>query len=432
MSSESHKLQNPRISVAIAGAGLSGLCLAQALLGAGFDVQVYERDPAPEARRQGYRITLDKHGARALKRCLPPHLFELVLATASAPEDVGYFRFTNRHLGEIFKLTFKRDPRMAIQDVVGQVDRATLRTILLSGLQDRVYFGKATRCVETSSDGATLHFADGSTTCASIAVGADGVYSALRKQLLPDCPPIDTGYRAIYGKTPLIQDGKSLVPQSLENSGVLAIGKPGQGFFFTTMRFNEPPQSAFARFGEAHQPPIGEDYVMWAILFPQEALAPDVWKLDAKTLHPLALNAARDFHPVLQRFVERAADDYTIGVTLNAATQPTHWPVSRATLMGDAVHVMPPLGAHGGNTALCDAALLAEKLQDAAHHGKLLEQAIQAYQDEMIVDAFKQVESATAMLRRMTTSNPLVRLAMIRIVPWLRSLTGSSRVAEID
>jgi monoamine oxidase len=38
-------------------AGLSGLCLTQALLRVGFDVQVYECDPSSHARRQGYRIT---------------------------------------------------------------------------------------------------------------------------------------------------------------------------------------------------------------------------------------------------------------------------------------------------------------------------------------------------------------------------------------
>src|SRR5215831_17458953 len=128
--------------VAIAGAGLSGLCLAQALLRAGFDVHVYERDPSLQARRQGYRITIDHYGASALKRCLPPHLFALVLATASPPEDVGYFRFTNQQLGEIFTLTFKRDAQSADPELLGQVDRATLRTILLSGLEDRVHFGK--------------------------------------------------------------------------------------------------------------------------------------------------------------------------------------------------------------------------------------------------------------------------------------------------
>ena len=430
MSSESYKTHRSKISVAIAGAGLSGLCLAQSLLQAGFDVQVYEKDPVLHARRQGYRITLDKYGGAALKRCLPSHLFDLVLATVSFPEEVGYMHFTNQDLGEIFKLTFKRDPRLSSQEVLGQADRSTLRTILFSELQDRVHFGKAAVRVENTPDGAKLYFADGSSTQASIVVGADGVHSALREQLLPDCPPIDTGYRGIYGKTPLIQDGKSLLPKSLENSGLFALGEHDHIFFFTTIRFNEPPKTAFARLVPDQEPPINEDYVMWAIMFTREALPSDVWTLDAKALHQLALNAARGFHPVLQRFVELADIEYTVAVALNAGTRPKEWPALRATLMGDAVHVMPPTGAHGGNTALLDAALLADKLKEAASRGEPLEQAIKRYQDEMVPFAFKQVESSMAMLRRNTIKNPLVRFVMMRAVPWLRSLTGTSPVVS--
>lgn len=231
---------NANLSVAIAGAGLSGLCLAQALLRAGFEVQVYERDPSPFARRQGYRITVDEHGIGALQRCLPPHLFELFLATDSAPG--GSFRFLNQDLGEIFKLTFAADPNGTNLRLPRQADRETLRAVLLSGLQDRVHFGKAAVRAEAMSTGATLFFADGSSTQASVVVGADGVHSALREQLLPDCAPVDTGYMAIYGRSLLRQDdGALLIPPPLANTGVLAAGPHGQVFFFTTMHFHESP-----------------------------------------------------------------------------------------------------------------------------------------------------------------------------------------------
>src|SRR5262245_17625569 len=164
------------ISVAIVGAGLSGLCLAQALHSAGLDVSLYERDSSPHARRQGYRITLDERGGSALQKCLPEHKFEAVLATASSVERVGYFRFTNQQLGEIFKLTFKHNGRDSRQ-VIGQADRATLRSILLAGLEDRTHFGKVAARVVQAPDGATNHFTDGTSTRASIVIGADGIHS---------------------------------------------------------------------------------------------------------------------------------------------------------------------------------------------------------------------------------------------------------------
>jgi phytoene dehydrogenase-like protein len=73
------------LRVAVAGAGLGGLCLAQGLVRAGVDVQVYERDSALGARRQGYRLHVDARAGLSLEKCLPPALFRLFLATTGRP-----------------------------------------------------------------------------------------------------------------------------------------------------------------------------------------------------------------------------------------------------------------------------------------------------------------------------------------------------------
>ena len=65
------------LRVAIAGAGIGGLCLAQGLRRAGIEVAVYEQDPAALARGQGYRLRLDHEGHAALRSCLPDDLFAL-------------------------------------------------------------------------------------------------------------------------------------------------------------------------------------------------------------------------------------------------------------------------------------------------------------------------------------------------------------------
>jgi len=126
------------------------------------------------------------------------------------------------------------------------------------------------------------------------------------------------------------------------------------------------------------------------------------------------------------RLVEEAHLDYTILTSLAAATRPTRWPASRVTLLGDAARAMPPTGALGGNTALRDAALLARRLQQAGN-GDLFE-AVRSYQEEMISYAFKEVDSSVAMLARTCAMHPLARFAMLRTVPWLRSLAGQSLV----
>ena len=71
------------MKVAVAGAGVGGLCLAQGLLKAGLEVAVYERDQALDAGGQGYRLHLD--AAPALRACLPPDLYELCVATSGRP-----------------------------------------------------------------------------------------------------------------------------------------------------------------------------------------------------------------------------------------------------------------------------------------------------------------------------------------------------------
>ncbi len=145
-------------NVAVIGAGLSGLCLAQSLKKSGIDVHVYERDDSAETRGQGYRITLDERGIRALEVCLPDSLFALFEATSGAPG--GFFRFTRRDLREIFRLTFTAS-RAQSRYLPRQADRSTLRQILLCGLEDQVSFGKQCTRVEATALGATAHFADG-------------------------------------------------------------------------------------------------------------------------------------------------------------------------------------------------------------------------------------------------------------------------------
>jgi len=221
-------------NVAVIGAGLSGLCLAQSLKKSGIDVHVYERDDSAETRGQGYRITLDERGIRALEVCLPDSLFALFEATSGAPG--GFFRFTRRDLREIFRLTFTAS-RAQSRYLPRQADRSTLRQILLCGLEDQVSFGKQCTRVEATALGATAHFADDTSAAATVLVGADGAGSQVRPSLLPNAQPVSLGYSAIYGRTNLNTTDHPLVPGRLETSGVLAIGSPGKTFFFTTMAF---------------------------------------------------------------------------------------------------------------------------------------------------------------------------------------------------
>lgn len=404
-------------SVAIAGAGLSGLCLAQYLMRAGIDVHVYERDPGPFTRRQGYRIILDKYGLEALRESLPRPLYRLALATGDDPG--GQLRFTNSRLRDAFTITFKDE-----QHATRQVDRLTLRSILQTGLDGRIHYGKAAVAVDNGDPaGPRLRFAGGGSAAATVVVGADGVGSALRAQIMPDADPTTTPMVGIYGRSPLRRGGESVIPDALRTSGVLAIAdRPGRAFFFTSMRFGERPPEAFARLAPGSYAPTGDDYVMWGMLLPQEEV-PTVARGHLLALWKLAARRSADFHPLIRRLVDTAEVDATVLNVFATGQRPRRWAVPRATLMGDAVHVMPPFGAQGGNTALRDAALLGRRLVEARAGAAPLEQAIAAYQDEMVRYAFRAVDTAAGLMRRLTGGAAAPHWVLTRVLPRLHRVT---------
>jgi len=377
------------MTVAIAGAGLAGLCLAQRLVRAGIDVQVYEADPGPFVRRQGYRITVDADGLAALRDSLPTELYELAVATGGEPG--GFFRFTNSRLRDAVKLTFPADP-----DGGRQMDRQVLRSILLEGLDERVHYGRTAVAVEHDS----LRFADGTSVRAEVVVAADGIGSTLRPSIAPGAEPVDSGVSGIYGRTSLVP---GLIPDALRKSGVLAIGdEPGRAFFFTAMRFGQAPRTVPA-----------DDYVMWGLVLPRDEIPA------GQSLKETAARLAAGFHPLVGRLIDDADDEATIVSDFAIGRRPTRWPLARATLLGDAVHAMPPFGAHGGNTALRDAALLGGKL--AA--GGSVAAAITEYQDEMTAYAFQAVDNSARMMRRLTATSGFQKWVMTRVLPRFRPVT---------
>src|SRR4051794_36672400 len=77
-----------RARILIAGAGIGGLALAQSLRHGGLDVAVYERDPTPKTRNQGYRIHIDPNGNAALRACLPARALDRVRRTSGVNGDL--------------------------------------------------------------------------------------------------------------------------------------------------------------------------------------------------------------------------------------------------------------------------------------------------------------------------------------------------------
>jgi 2-polyprenyl-6-methoxyphenol hydroxylase-like FAD-dependent oxidoreductase len=185
----------------VIGAGTGGLAFAHGLRGSGIAVRVFERDHNLSERAQGYRLTINVRGARALQSCLPKANFEhYVAASAKVSRAVSFFDHQLRRLLFVeVPNTEQTDPYAA-----RPISRVALRQILAEGLEDTVAYGKAFQSFEKTQDGQIVaSFEDGSSAEGDVLVGADGAASRVRRQLLPDAKRMETGLVMVMGKLPL-------------------------------------------------------------------------------------------------------------------------------------------------------------------------------------------------------------------------------------
>ncbi|NUR70347.1 MAG: FAD-dependent monooxygenase [Hamadaea sp.] len=381
-----------RLTVAVAGAGLGGLCLAQGLQRAGVDVRVYERDAAADGRRQGYRLHVDARAGTSLRDCLPSELFGLVLATASTPSRG--FTVMNSRLRILHETSVGStgDP-YAAETLSTSVNRATLREILTTGLADRITYGSEVSGFEQDDTGVTVLFADGSSERSDVLVGADGVNSAIRSRLLPAARVHDTGNRIIYGKTLLDDRTVALVPPALLN-GFTAIVGGHVGLATGMMRFRHRPDRAVEALGSVARLTAADDYLMWAVSAPAAQFTvpdPATASMDAAQLHGVACDMVRSWHPHVRALLDAASIPDTFLIRVRSSERVAAWTPSRVTLLGDAIHAMSPARGSGANTAFMDAAILCRSLADSGDNPVA---AIGAYEERMRDYGFAAVEAS--------------------------------------
>lgn len=382
-----------RPHVLIIGAGLGGLCLAQGLRKQGIPFTVFERDPSPNYRSQGYRVRIDSSGYEALKEVLSPADVEVLLRAS------GHFlpgsSYVDASTGTRIKNTserFDRQPNLRQSKIshhhIFSPDRALLRTVLLGDLAEQglVRFGMAFKRFETTSSGRVrVLFECGRVVEGSLLVGADGTTSRVRRQYVPHhVTLLDTDTGAIYGKTPRTKELEALFPP--DKSTVVVSEHPRMSLVV------EPRGHSFNNAQGLEQEM--QDYIGWVLMarsrhlyyhFEQdddsdEPFQPKaVFALPPERVAQLALDMTRGWNPKVRALLENQAPDWCVLLRVcSMSPELDRWSPTRVTLMGDAVHTMAPAGL-GCNTALYDA----QRLLDAfSEHGVNVD-AIASYEREM-------------------------------------------------
>jgi 2-polyprenyl-6-methoxyphenol hydroxylase-like FAD-dependent oxidoreductase len=299
-----------------------------------------------------------------------------VETSSQAGDLVGGF---DRQLSPTFEQTFAG----AGPDTVSAVDRYAFRRALMTGLDGVLEFGHEFESYRETADGRVeLRFADGMSTTADVLVGADGIGSRVRAQLLPDFPIVDIGVRCIYGKIPLTDAVRESAPSAFLRGFNFITEGSGPGLAFAPVLFRTPPEE----YG---------DYLMAVLTGTNEVLGvadEELFTLSAEELWEIVVRRTRDWHPTIRRLVAAADVTASFPITLRTSARIEPWPTGRVTLLGDAIHPMTPAAGAGANTALWDAA----RLTQALAAGELA-----AYEAEMIENGRAVVEESLRNAERM-------------------------------
>ncbi|CEH14339.1 hypothetical protein CBOM_02192 [Ceraceosorus bombacis] len=200
--------------IAISGGGPAGLTLANLLLAKGVPashLRVYELEASFDARRWAGG-TLDLHpgsGQRGLKEAgLLQRFFELGRVAGEEVRAVSHTGQVAWEHAPFVGMTQEEISKVNAEEHNPEIDRGDLRAMLLEGIAKRigkdeevVVWGKKLSSVEPRTAAAqtpadlpfhTLHFADGSKAKANIVVGADGIWSKVRR-LLSEAEPVYNG-----------------------------------------------------------------------------------------------------------------------------------------------------------------------------------------------------------------------------------------------
>ena len=311
-----------RLKVVIVGAGIGGLSAHLACARAGFDVEHFERQPHLGAAGAGIVVWPD--GVKVLESL---GLGERLASIGNRPDTLVLRDPDDRMLSEL--------PLREIWDRTGApgyvVSRTDLQSILLEAVGAwRVRTGA--RCVGLDQDesGVVVHLEGGLEAKGDVAVGADGIHSAVRNAVAPGGEPSYAGIASWVGIVP--NDG--LHPANVVTEYV------GEGKRLGLLPLSN--NRLYFNFAAA-----------WDRSQPRPASG---WTEVVERLFA-------GWPPQIQAVLRRLQGREPIYLEISDIPHLTRWSAGRATLLGDAAHATTPTVGQGACQALEDVVVLVRCLE---------------------------------------------------------------------
>ncbi len=314
----------------VAGGGIAGIAAALALAGRGHEVTVLEQ--APSFEEVGAGIQIGPNGRRALEAL---GVWEALEPSVVFPHSIRIRRardgatlgelplgttFANR-FGTTYQVVHRADLLAALVEVANANPRIILHT------------GSRVSCYRADDGGLTALLEGGAEHAANALIGADGIRSRIRAQLLDDGPPTFAGhvlYRALVDMdaVPAAVDTNSVNLWLHEGGHVVHYPVSGGRKFNIVVAVNENWHS------EGWSEPsdgaiLGMRFAAVAEELREMLTLPDEWLRWA------------------------GADREPVG----------HWGQGPLTLIGDAAHPTLPYLASGAVMALEDAVVLGREVE---------------------------------------------------------------------
>ncbi|OWT56157.1 FAD-dependent monooxygenase [Candidimonas nitroreducens] len=349
----------PRIL--IAGAGIGGLTAAASLLKRGFRVHVYEQAAALGDVGAGIQSS-----ANAVKVLYDLGLKDALEAIVVRPQAFEFRRFDTAEL--MYRIPLGETHERLNGAPYFHIHRADLHELLAGAVlaldPDCITLGAQAVGFEEGADSVTLRLADGSRASGDVLVGADGIKSAVRAQILGPTPASYTGDIAWRAVVPV----ECLPPGIMETVSTVWCGPKKHAVMYylrggKLMNFVGLVEHAYA------------ENESWTQKRPWADLKADF----------------QGWHPTIQTVIDATDRDGCYRYALNDRAPVGNWSTGRATLLGDAAHPTLPYLASGAAMAIEDAAVLARCLDTCPR----VSDALQVYQDSRMSRTAKVVlESA--------------------------------------